>query len=197
MNKHEEVEVAFKVTQNLKQCEELLIKAGYTLLFSTQTHDLYFTNKTLTPEMSEQQLKFSCIRFRHSGGGCSFDNYKLFSPLEEDRIKCTFIQAVNIINNLLNSGYHLAFDTYKTDSVYKKDSSYHQLQDIKHIGLLDYFYDETLFNESASVQFEKLTKKMKELGFNLEFDEGVDKLRTLLNEKYCFSKNQNGNYNQM
>ena len=29
------------------------------------------------------------------------------------------------------------------------------------------------------------------------FKEGVDKLRTLLANKLCFSKNQNGNYNLM
>ena len=37
---------------------------------------------------------------------------------------------------------------------------------------------------------------MLNLGFELEYEEGVDKFRSLLSEKYCFSKNQNGNYNE-
>ena len=36
---------------------------------------------------------------------------------------------------------------------------------------------------------------MKNLGFELEYEEGVDKLRSLLAQKLCFSKNQNGDYN--
>ena len=46
-------------------------------------------------------------------------------------------------------------------------------------------------------QFEILSKEMEDIGIDLEFKEGVDKLRTLLANKLCFSKNQNGNYNLM
>ena len=42
-----EVEVGFKIKQTQAQAEQILKKDGYELMYSTQTHDLYFTNKKL------------------------------------------------------------------------------------------------------------------------------------------------------
>ncbi len=191
---NQEVEVAFKVKQSQQESEELLIKGGYELMFHTQTHDLYFTNKKLSTDMTEQEIKFSCIRFRHSGGGCSFDNYKLFDKNAEDKFRCSLDEAAEIIVKLKQNGFNKVFDTYKTDYVYKKDTAYHQLQKIRDIGLLDYYYDESIFKFKPEWQFMLLTNGMKNLGFELEYEEGIDKLRSLLAQKACFSKNQNGDY---
>ena len=192
----QEVEVAFKVKQSQKECEEILQQNGYELMFNTETHDLYFTNKELTANMTEQEIKFSCVRFRHSKGGCGFDNYNLFDKTKPSRIKCKLDEASEIIVKLKANGFKKVFDTFKTDYIYKKGNSYHQLQKINYIGLLDYYYDEDIFQKSQKEQFDILKQNMLNLGFELEYEEGVDKLRSLLSEKYCFSKNQNGNYNE-
>ena len=191
----QEVEVGFKVKQTQEESEELLKKGGYELLFHTQTHDLYFTNKELTEDMTEQELKFSCVRFRHSKGGSSFDNFNLFDSSKPDKFKCELDEAAEIMVKLKENGFKKVFDTFKTDYIYKKGNSYHQLQKIDHIGLLDYFYDEDIFEYRPEWQFTLLSNGMKNLGFELEYEEGVDKLRTLLSKKLCFSKNQNGDYN--
>lgn len=44
-------------------------------------------------------------------------------------------------------------------------------------------------------QYEYLKKLMLDMGFELEFEDGVDKFRTLLARAYRFSRNQNGDYN--
>ena len=190
----QEVEVGFKIKQSQKECEKLLENSGYEFLYQTETHDIYFTNKELSQNMTEQQLKFNCVRFRHSKGKCGFDNFKLFKSLAQNRFKCTFDEAVDIIVEMKKSGFKIVFDTFKTDCIYKKGNAYHQLQNIDKIGLLDYFYNEDIFNKSQKEQFETLTQEMLNLGFSLEYEEGVDKLRSLLLGKLCFSKNQNGDY---
>ena len=119
----------------------------------------------------------------------------MFDDKKESRFRCRLDEAAEIIVELKIKGFKKVFDTFKTDYIYKKDNSYHQLQNINKIGLLDYYYDDDIVTLTQKEQFETLTKNMLELGFELEYDEGVDKLRSLLLEKLCFSKNQNGDYN--
>ena len=92
-----EVEVGFKVKQSQKDCEKLLKKAGYELLFNTETHDLYFSNKYIATEMTEQQIKYSCIRLRHSHGKVGFDNYNLFDKSKPNRFRCNLDDAAEIL----------------------------------------------------------------------------------------------------
>ena len=98
---------------------------------------------------------------------------------------------------MFKEGYDVVFDTEKTDWIYKKGKCYHQLQEIKDIGLIDYVYNEEIFglglNENQ--QFEILKKQMIDLGFHLEYELGVDKLRSLYSKELKFSKNQIGKYN--
>lgn len=191
----QDVEVAFKVKQKQSKCEKLLKKAGYKLFWKAKTHDLYFTDKKLTEDMAEQELKFSCVRIRCSNGGYSVDNYHVFDSTKSNKFKCKKEEAEEIAKELVENGFKQVFDTCKTDFVYLKGKSAHQLQDIEGIGLLDYFYDEDIFSKTPKEQFEFLKSEMLRLGFELEYEEGVDKLRTLLSKKLCFSKNQNGDYN--
>ena len=190
-----EVEVAFKVKQKQAKCEKLLKKAGYKLFWKAKTRDLYFTKSELTPDMNEQELKFECVRIRNSNGGYSVDNFSVFDNSKPDKFKCEKSKAYEIAGMLLENGYKKVFDTLKTDYVYKKGNSYHQLQNIDGIGLLDYSYNEDIKDLPEDTQFEILSKDMKQIGIELEYEEGIDKLRTLLSGKICFSKNQNGNYN--
>ena len=190
-----EVEVAFKVSQKQAKCEKLLKKAGYELFWKAKTRDLYFTTTELVPDMSEQELKFSCVRIRNSNGGYSVDNFSLFDKSKPDKFKCDKSKANEIEEMLLEKGYKKVFDTLKTDCVYKKGNAYHQLQNIDEIGLLDYACDEDIKDLPEDEQYVILKKEMEDIGIELEYDKGIDKLRTLLSGKLCFSKNQNGNYN--
>lgn len=191
----QEVEVAFKIKQTQKESEKLLLSFGYKLFHKAKTHDLYFAKIKLTPEMTEQQLKFNCIRLRFSNNNLSFNNFNLFDKTKNN-FNCTKKESKQILKQLKQNGFKKVFDTFKTDYVYKKDNSYHQLQNIKKIGLLDYFYNEDIFSLSPLNQYKTLKQEMLNMGFELEYEDGVDKLRSLLAKKLCFSKNQNGDYNK-
>ena len=58
-------------------------------------------------------------------------------------------------------------------------------------------YDRDLFNKGLSEdeQFEILKQQMYDLGFHLEYELGIDKLRSLYSKQLKFSKNQIGKYN--
>ena len=97
----QEVEVGFKVKQSQQECERLLKRGGYELLFNTETHDVYFTNKRITKKMTEQQIKYSCIRFRHTHGTCGFDNYNFFDKTKPNRFRCDLVEASEIIGSFI------------------------------------------------------------------------------------------------
>ena len=118
-----EVEVAFKVNDKQRKCEKLLKKSGYELVWNAKTHDVYFAKVELTPEMSEQELKFACIRIRESNGGYSIDNYRLANRSKPNSFKCTRDEAIKIAEELESDGFVVVFDTRKTDVVYKKANS--------------------------------------------------------------------------
>ena len=101
---------------------------------------------------------------------------------------------VEMYRVLKTNGFNVVFDTKKTDWIYKKGNSYHQLQDIQDIGLIDYYYDEDIFDKTEEEQSVILKNNLLAMGFELEYEEGVDKLRTLYNKEFKFSKNQNGKY---
>ena len=190
-----EVEIGFKIKNSLEESIAILKANGFDNIFKTETHDLYFCDRPLDESMSEQQLKFSCVRFRHSHGGSSFDNYHLSGdPSRPDKFKCDFDEAAEIIVELKKKGFMKVFDTFKTDNIFTRGTLACQLQKINHIGLLNYIYDESVFGKSAEYQYGYLKKLMLDMGFELEFEDGVDKFRTLLAGTYRFSKNQNGDY---
>ena len=62
---------------------------------------------------------------------------------------------------------------------------------------MDYVYNEEIFDKgySEEEQFDLLHHQMTDLGFHLEYDLGIDKLRTLLSGQIQFSTNQIGKYN--
>ena len=191
----DEVEVGFKIKNSLDESREILLKNGFENIFNTQTHDLYFSKTQLNKKMTEQEIKFSCVRFRHTKGKCRFENFKLFDKNSEDKFECLLDEAGEIFIKLKQQGFNKVFDTYKSDNIFRKGTLCCQLQEIDGIGLLNYIFDESVFCLSQSEQFEYLTKKMIDMGFVLEYKEGVDKFRSFINGKLMFSKNQNGDYN--
>ena len=70
------------------------------------------------------------------------------------------------------------------------------IQDIQGIGLVDYVYNKEIFGKgySEQEQFDLLKQQMKDLGFTLEYEYGIDKLRTLYFKELKFSTNQIGLY---
>ncbi len=190
-----EVEVGFKIKNSLEESRKILIDNGFENIFNTQTHDLYFSNKKPNKNMTEQEIKFSCVRFRHTKGKCRFENFKLFDKTKDDKFECLLDEAGEIFIKLKSAGFNKVFDTYKSDNIFRKGTLCCQLQDINGIGLLNYIFDEDVFHLSQKEQFEYLTKQMLDMGFILEYEKGVDKFRSFINGKLMFSKNQNGDYN--
>ena len=190
-----EVEAGFKVKESKEESEKILLDNGFVNTFKTaHTRDVYFGKNLEFDGKSEEEIKRSMVRLR---GFETFENLQLFGDeYPEGKYKADFKTALDICNKLLANGFEVIIDTEKTDWVYKKGRCWHQLQEIKNIGLVDYVYNEEIFDKGYSEhqQFDLLHHQMTDLGFHLEYDLGIDKLRTLLTGQIQFSTNQIGKY---
>lgn len=191
-----EVEAGFKVRESKEEAEKILLDNGFVNTFKTaHTRDVYFGKDIEIEGKSEEEIKRSMVRLR---GFETFENlWLLGEESPEGKYKADFKTALDICNLLLKNGFDVIIDTEKTDWVYKKGRCWHQLQEIKDIGLVDYVYNEEIFDKgySEKEQFDLLHTQMTDLGFQLEYDIGIDKLRTLLTGQMQFSTNQIGKYN--
>lgn len=191
-----EVEAGFKVRESKEEAEKILLDNGFVNTFKTaHTRDVYFGKDIEIDGKSEEEIKRSMVRLR---GFETFENLQLLdNKYPEGKYKADFKTTLDICNKLLANGFEVIIDTEKTDWVYKKGRCWHQLQEIKDIGLVDYVYNEEIFDKgySEQQQFDLLHTQMTELGFHLERDLGIDKLRTLLTGQIQFSTNQIGKYN--
>lgn len=191
-----EVEAGFKVKESKEEAEKILLDNGFINTFKTaHTRDVYFGKDIEIEGKSEEEIKRSMVRLR---GFETFENLQLLGEkYPEGKYKADFKTALDICNKLLANGFEVIIDTEKTDWVYKKGRCWHQLQEIKNIGLVDYVYNEEIFDKgySEQQQFDLLHQQMTDLGFHLEYDLGIDKLRTLLSSQIQFSTNQIGKYN--
>lgn len=191
-----EVEAGFKVKESKEEAEKILLDNGFVNTFKTaHTRDVYFGKDIEIEGKSEEEIKRSMVRLR---GFETFENLQLLGEkYPEGKYKADFKTALDICNKLLANGFEVIIDTEKTDWVYKKGRCWHQLQEIKNIGLVDYVYNEEIFDNGLTEQeqFDLLHQQMTDLGFHLEYDLGIDKLRTLLTGQIQFSTNQIGKYN--
>ena len=190
-----EIEVGFKIKQDKLEAEKILLENGFVNIFKTaHTRDIYFGKDVDFTGLTEEEIKNSLVRLR---GATLFENLDMFDPnLPSGKVNVDFKTAHEYIERMFKAGYVVVFDTEKTDWIYKKGDCYHQLQDIKGIGLVDYVYNKEIFNKGLNEDemFLVLKNQMKELGFDLEYELGVDKLRTLYYKEIKFSKNQIGMY---
>ena len=191
-----EVEAGFKVKESKEEAEKILLDNGFVNTFKTaHTRDVYFGKDIEIEGKSEEEIKRSMVRLR---GFETFENLELLGEeYPEGKYKTDFKTTLDICILLLKNGFDVIIDTEKTDWVYKKGRCWHQLQEIKNIGLVDYVYNEEIFDKgySEKEQFDLLHKQMTDLGFHLEYDLGIDKLRILLSGQIQFSTNQIGKYN--
>lgn len=191
-----EVEAGFKVKESKEEAEKILLDNGFVNTFKTaHTRDVYFGKDIEINGKSEEEIKRSMVRLR---GFETFENLQLLGDeYPKGKYKADFKTALDICNKLFANGFEVIIDTEKTDWVYKKGRCWHQLQEIKNIGLVDYVYNEEIFDKgySEQQQFDLLHHQMTDLGFHLEYDLGIDKLRTLLSGQIQFSTNQIGKYN--
>lgn len=188
-----QVEAGFKIKESKEEAEQILLKNGFINTYKTHTRDIYFGKDVDFRDMDEEGIKNSLIRLRNFE---RFENMKLFDSEMPDIITLDFKTMLEYLQKLFSQGYDVVFDTRKSDWIYKKGECYHQLQDINDIGLLDYVYNREIFDKGldADEQFEELKRQMLALGFHLEYEQGVDKLRSLYNQKLMFSTNQIGLY---
>lgn len=191
-----EVEAGFKVRESKEEAEKILLDNGFVNTFKTaHTRDVYFGKNLMIDGKSEEEIKRSMVRLR---GFATFENLRLLGDeYPEGKYKVDFKTALDICNRLLANGFDVVIDTEKTDWVYKKGRCWHQLQEINGIGLVDYVYNEEIFDNGLTEQeqFDLLHQQMTDLGIHLEYDLGIDKLRTLLSGTIQFSTNQIGKYN--
>ena len=188
-----QVEAGFKIVESKEEAEQILLKNGFVNTYKTHTRDIYFGKDVDLSSKNEEEIKNSLIRLRNFE---RFENMKLFDKNLPDILNVDFKTMLDYVNELLSKGYDVVFDTKKSDWIYKKGECYHQLQEIEDVGLLDYVYNREIFGKdlNADEQFQELTRQMQALGFHLEYDQGVDKLRSLYNKKLMFSNNQIGLY---
>lgn len=191
-----EVEAGFKVRESKEEAEKILLDNGFVNTFKTaHTRDVYFGKNLMIDGKSEEEIKRSMVRLR---GFATFENLRLLGDeYPEGKYKVDFKTALDICNRLLANDFDVVIDTEKTDWVYKKGRCWHQLQEINGIGLVDYVYNEEIFDNGLTEQeqFDLLHQQMTDLGIHLEYDLGIDKLRTLLTGQIQFSTNQIGKYN--
>lgn len=191
-----EVEAGFKIKESKEEAEKILLANGFSNTFKTaHTRDIYFGKDVDFSNKSEEEIKCGLVRCR----GCSlFENLQLLDKcFPEGKINVDFKTAFSYFDKLFKAGFDVIIDTEKTDWIYQKDNCWHQLQEIKDIGLVDYVYDKDLCHKGLNEdeQFEVLKKQMSDLGLHLEYELGIDKLRSLYYHELKFSKNQIGKYN--
>lgn len=204
------VEVGILLDKDLQYYQELLSKAGAENVFYTETHDKYWTNKKFDElaEMSENQIKMSCIRVR--GNGLNFsetdesllknikfsvENSNLFNYKNSDHEKLSKKKLDKFIDEIEKDGWYLIFDTFKVDYHYQINGmkSRIQIQEIDDIGLVLYYDNPDYYDMPEQLQWKSLIDELNSYGFDFQYNEpGIDKLRTLLFGYGQYSFNQNG-----
>lgn len=194
------VEVGIKLDEPLSHYQEILNRAGAVNTFNCETHDLYWTNRSLGG-MSENEIKTACVRYRMcrrigvKTWDCTFQNYQIFNPNLSNEFKCNKIQLIEHEKRFEKSGWIKMFDTYKKDYQYAIGNmkSRIQLQDIDGVGLLLYYDNPDYYHMPLMEQRNALIDELNSYGFNLDYRTmGLDKLKTLFTGRECFSLNQNG-----
>ena len=208
------LEVGLLLDKPLEYYQEILKIAGAVNEFNCETHDLYWSNKMQEEfeQMSENQIKKSCVRFRicvgfggeklekkQSGKTGKFDNYKIFGENigenKDDKFSEKISKLKKYNKKFEKNGWRLVFDTIKKDYQYSIGNmkSRIQLQEIENLGLLLYYDNPDYYHLEEKEQRLALIRELNSYGF--KFDEnglGVDKLKTFVHKKLMFSKNQNG-----
>ncbi|MBE7074882.1 MAG: hypothetical protein E7376_02770 [Clostridiales bacterium] len=184
-----QIEVAFKIEQSKEEAEKLLLDNGFVNAFKTYTRDIYFGKNVNFDGLTEEEIKRQLIRCRN------FERLENLKVLDE-KLPDKHLINLKLLQRLFKEGYEVIFETQKSDWVYKKGGYWHQLQDIKDIGLLDYVYTDEFLDETITQDemFEIVKQHIHDLGFKLEYELGVDKLRSLYYKELKFSKNQIGLY---
>ena len=195
------VEVGLELDKNANFYNKMLLKKNIENVFNCKTHNTYWTNVKDFNNLTENEIKRSCVRIRilDGVGGTKFNsvssfmrkvsNYKIFDNLSKDNFSINDNQIKDLEKKFLLAGWEKIFDTKKTDYQYSNGV---QLQVIEKIGLLVYYAKKDYFELDEEMQYKLLVRDLKELGFHFKNEIRLDKLRTLHYCKKCFSKNQNG-----
>jgi DNA polymerase sigma len=124
-----------------------------------------------------------------------FQNYLIFDNLAEDRFRCP-VEDLHLFEDKFDKYcWKKVFDTKKIDYQYVIGNmkSRIQLQEIDNIGLVLYYDNPDYYDLEVDEQRNKLIDELNSYGFSFGYNDlGIDKLRTLYEGKFCFSKNQNG-----
>ena len=192
---NEPIEIGFQIMETKEEAEKILLENGFINIFKTaHTRDIYFGKDVNFEHKTEEEIKCSLIRLR---GVSLFENLQLLDKsFPEGKVFVDFKTAFSYVDRMFKEGYDVVFYTEKTDWIYEKGNCWHQLQDVKDVGLIDYVYSKDFAEiaKSKEEQFEMLKKHITDLGLHLKYDLGIDKLRTLYYKQIKFSKDQTGAY---
>lgn len=123
-----------------------------------------------------------------------FENIKLYDDKLPDEIKVNFKELLEYFKKFSKKGFEVVVDTKKSDWIYQKDGIWHQLQEVKDIGLIDYVYKKFNTEKTEDEMFDFVFQHLKDLEIEVEYNLGIDKLRSLISGELKFSKNQIGLY---
>lgn len=204
------VEVGLLLDGDIEQYEKILEDNGAINVYNCETHDLYWTNKKFKEleNMTENQIKNSCIRLRITNGvggknwdgdysvSMRFENFCIYDNASDDKFECDMEEFKQIQAEIEANGWYLVLDTFKRDNQYKIDDmkSAIQLQEIDNVGILLYYDNPDYYGiEDVETQRNMLIDELNGYGFAFKKDElGIDKFRTLIFGKTMYSNNQNG-----
>ena len=195
------VEIALRLNKSLEYYLEKLEEVNGVNVFTCETHDIYYTNEDLNG-MSEEEMKKSCVRFRHVEGigGIRYDvnekkkswieNYHVYDEKHENRFFCELENFRVYEEELLKNGFKKVFDTKKKDHQFKIGDmkSMIQLQEIADIGLVLYYDNPDYYNLDKNIQRDKLIKEIETYGIDSFENEDIDKLRSLYYKKIIYNE---------
>lgn len=194
-------EVAFKLDNNLEYYHNMLVSQGFDNVYNCHTKDIYWSNKKFD-EMSEEEIKDSCVRFRYSeafGGTLykrgsipksGFQHYQIFDNLAEDNFMCFEEDVLKFEKKFQDYYWKCVFKTEKDDYQYEAGGmkSRIQLQIIDEIGLVLYYDNPDYYEYSKEEQKRLLIAELNNYGFSFsEKEKNIDKLRSLYFKKLIFS----------
>ena len=190
------IEVGLALDKPVEFYIKMLKDNGLENTFNCNTRDIYYTNLKTFDGLTEQEIKYNCVRLRILDGidgtrfhpATSFErkvqNYKIFDKsAEKNKFHVTDEELIEYESKLLQAGWKKIFDTKKTDYQFENGI---QLQVIENVGLLVYYADIKYAGLDLEKQFELLYKDLEQFGFTFIHKLGVDKLKTLYyNKKHC------------
>ena len=194
-NKRTVAEVGMLCKNDLNYYVEMLKEKNIASELKFEVKDIYYSKipEEELKNMKEQEIKKNCIRLRFTkrvGQELTRFNIqnseKLLNIFKKKEFKIKEFEKVE--KQIIENGFKKIIEGNKSDYQYLNGCL--QLQNVEGIGMMVFYYNPEYYYLDEDEQIYFLRKKLIELGFEFKNEEGLDRLRTILNNKNCYSKNQ-------